>query len=87
MLGHSKIASLIHAVGAVGTLITYYNYMLLFADVADNNGPSALYMPCLFLTIITIIIMLLINIPKWLDKRYQKEHEVAPSIISDDEED
>ncbi len=84
MLGYSKIASCIHAAGAVGTLITYYNYLRMFADIPDNNGPSVLYMPCLFLTIITIIIMLLINLPKWIDKREQKINAKAPSILDND---
>ncbi len=84
MLGHSKIASCIHGVGAVGTLVTYYNYMLMFADIPDNNGPSVLYMPCLFLTIITVIIMLLINLPKWIEKRERRINAKAPSILGND---
>lgn len=85
MLGHSKIASVIHLLGAAGTLVTYYNYMVMFADVPDNNGPSVLYMPCLFLTVLTLVIMLLINLPKWLEKRAAKEQAVAPSILADNE--
>ena len=85
MLGHSKVASVIHGIAAVGTLITYYNYMMMFADVPDNNGPSVLYMPCLFLTIMTVIIMLLINVPKWIEKRIARENAAAPSILADSE--
>ncbi len=85
MLGHSKTASCIHAAGAVGTLVTYYNYMLMFADIPDNNGPSVLYMPCLFLTIITVIIMLLINLPKWIEKRERRINAKAPSILGKDQ--
>lgn len=85
MLGHSKIASGIHLLGAAGTLVTYYNYMIMFADIPDNNGPSVLYLPCLFLTVLTLVIMLLINLPKWLEKRAAREQAVAPSILADDE--
>ena len=42
-----------------------------------------LYMPCLFITVMTIVIMLLINLPKWIDKRVQKANEQAPSILED----
>lgn len=87
MLGHSKIASAVHGVGAVGILVTYYFFMQLFADIPDNNGPSGLYMPLLFLTVITVIIMLLINIPKWADAHAKKANAVAPSILGDEKED
>lgn len=87
MLGHSKTASAVHGVAAVGVLVTYYFYMRLFADVPDNNGPSGLYMPMLFLTVITVIIMLLINIPKWAESRAKKLYAKAPSILGDEKED
>lgn len=86
MLGHSKIASIFHAVGAVGVLLTYYNYMLLFSEIPDNNGPSVLYMPLLFLTVMTVVIMLLINVPKWAEKHAQNVNAVAPSILKDEED-
>lgn len=86
MLGHSKVASIIHTIGAVGILVTYNEYSKFFADIPDNNGPSVLYMPLLFLTIMTITIMLLINVPKWLDKHAQRVNAVAPSILTDEED-
>ena len=82
MMGHSKIASVIHTLGAVGTLITYY---LLFPFFPEGGGPSGLYMPCLFIMVISVIIMMLINVPKWLDKRTARNNEKAPSIIEEDE--
>ena len=85
MLGHSKVASIIHVLAAVCTFVTYYNYMMMFSEIPDNNGPTVLYMPCLFLTVITVVIMLLINLPKWIDKRLQKDRAVAPSIIAESE--
>ncbi|MBD5129317.1 MAG: hypothetical protein HDT43_05280 [Ruminococcaceae bacterium] len=83
MLGHSKIATVIHVIAAAGTLVTYSSYMRMFRDVETSNGPTALYMPCLFITIMTVVIMLLINLPKWIDKRVQKANEQAPSILDD----
>ncbi len=87
MLGYTRIAAAVHAFGSLGTLITYYFFMLLFADVQNNNGPSALYMPCLFITVISVIIVMLIHIPKWLDKKAGRENQTAPSILSNDKED
>lgn len=86
MLGHSKIASIFHAVGAVGVLITYYFYLNLFANIPDNNGPTILYMPLLFLTVLSVVIMLLINVPKWAEKHVEKVNAVAPSILKDEED-
>lgn len=83
MLGHSKTATVIHILAAAGTLVTYSSYMHMFRDVDTGKGPTALYMPCLFITVMTIVIMLLINLPKWIDKHVQKANEQAPSILDD----
>lgn len=83
MMGHSKVATVVHLLALVGTMLTYVNYTNMFKDVPNNNGPTALYMPCIFITIVTVGIMLIINIPKWIDKHTQKENEVAPSILGD----
>lgn len=85
MFGHSKIASVIHVFAAAGTLATYQGYRRLFAEFPELNNTSGLYMPCLFITVITITIMLLINVPKWIEKRVQKLNEKAPSIFDDEE--
>lgn len=82
MFGRSKIATVIHIAAAAGTLVTYHFYTKLFEGF-ESNGPTALYMPCIFITIATIGIMLIINIPKWIDKHVQKENAVAPSILGD----
>lgn len=82
MLGFSKIASAIHTAAAIGTLMAYTRFGKLFAET-QNSGPSGLYMPCLFITVITILIMLLINVPKWIDKGVKKANEEAPSILGD----
>ena len=87
MLGHSKTAAVIHAAAAVGTLVTYVRYDALLSELAEIDGygnPTGLYMPCLFITVITVVIMLLINLPKWLDRRVAKLNEKAPSIFNDE---
>ncbi len=81
MLGHSKTAAAIHIAAATGTLITYSCFTKMFEEFPDTRGPSGLYMPCLFITILTVIIMFLINFPKWLDKQIEQENAAAPSIL------
>jgi len=83
MLGHSKVATAVHILASVGTFVTYSSYMRMFRDVKTTKGPTGLYMPCLFITIMTIVIMLLINLPKWIEKRVSKANEQAPSILDD----
>ncbi len=86
MLGNSKIALMIQTVASVGTFITYSFYNQLFADDPTTNGPSILFMPCLFITLLTLAIMLTIHLPKWFDKRERMLSEEAPSILGEDDE-
>lgn len=86
MLGNSRIATIVHTVAAVGTFITYSAYTQMFRDNPNSTGPSVLYMPCLFITLLTLAIMLVINIPKWFDKRVKMLNEKAPSILGDDDD-
>ncbi len=87
MLGHSKIACAVHIAGFAGSMVTYCLYSAMFADIPDNNGPTVLYMPCIALTVFTVIIMLLINLPIWIEKKVARENAVAPSILSDPPDD
>ncbi len=87
MLGHSRIAAVIDCVAAVGSLVTYYLFVSLAADPDISVGPTMLYMPCVALTVLAVIIAMLINIPKWLEKQAQKANAKAPSIIKEDDED
>lgn len=80
MFGRTKIAAVIHGIAAVGTLITYSYYLKLFEGY-ESNGPTALYMPSLFIAVITLAIMLIINVPKWIEGHIKKVNEVAPSIL------
>lgn len=84
MLGHSRIAAAVHIIASVGTFVTHFAYLNVFRD--QQNGLMGLYMPCLFITVITIVIMLLINLPKWIDKRVSRANEQAPSILGDKNE-
>ncbi len=83
MLGHLKTAAVIHTLATVGTLLTYYRYSLMYADIPDSNGPTGLFMPCIFITMLTIIMMLLVDIPKSIEKHNRKKNEKAPSIFGD----
>lgn len=82
MFGHSRIATVIHLIAAVGTLMTYHYYLKLF-DGFDSNGPTSLYMPSIFIALATVGIMLIIDIPKWLEKHEKKVNEEAPSILGE----
>lgn len=81
MLGHSKTAAVMHGAAAVGTLVTYHYYTLLYEGY-ESNGPTALYMPSLIIAVLTLAIMLIINIPKWIDRKIARDNEQAPSILS-----
>lgn len=81
MLGKSKIATGIHLAALVGTLVANQIFAVLFRDFVGGNPLSGLYLPCVFITILTMAIMLIINIPKVLDAKVQKENAAAPSIF------
>ena len=83
MLGSTKIAAVIHVVASAGTLVTFFRYMELFKDVPDNNAPVWLYMPCLGITVLTVAVTLLTNVPKWRIEQNKKQNEKAPSILGD----
>lgn len=85
MLGHSRIASVIDIIAAAGSLVTYYLFET--SKVADTGStPTPLYMPCVALTVLAVVIAMLINIPKWLEKQAEKANEKAPSIIDDSDD-
>ncbi len=86
MLGHSKIASVIDIIGMAGSLVTYYLFVTNAADPDISVGPTPLYMPSISLTVLAIVIAMLINIPKWLERQAIKANEKAPSILIDDDD-
>ena len=83
MFGHTKTAAAIHIVAAGGTLATYKLFTELYKN-AETNGPTLLYMPSLIITVLSVIIMLAVNVPRWIDRRVREENEKAPSILGDD---
>lgn len=80
----TKTAFVIQLMASVGTLITYKTYLKLLEGY-DATPPTGLFMPSLFITAITLAIVLIVNIPLWIEKRYAKLHEKAPSILGDRE--
>lgn len=82
MFGRSKIATVIHIAAAAGTLTTYSFYTALYEGY-EGNGPTALYMPSLFILVLTVAIMLIINVPKWVQRKIERDNEQAPSILGD----
>ena len=86
-LGFSRIAAGVHTAALVMTLVMYYLYQLVSKTAnLDTAGPAVLYMPCIFIAIITIVIAMVVNIPLWLDKKEEKDKEIAPSILAKDEQ-
>lgn len=86
MLGHSRIASLIDIIAAAGSLVTY-NLFESSKVIDTGSTPTPLYMPCIALTVLAVVIAMLINFPKWLEKQAEKANEKAPSIIDDSDDD
>lgn len=86
MMGHSRIAAVTDIIAAVGSLVTYFLFVTGSADPDISVGPTTLYMPCLSLTVLAVVIAMLINIPKWLDKKAAQAKEKAPSIIQEEDD-
>lgn len=87
ILGRPGIASIVHGAAAVMTLVMYYIFADINAEYGQDisSGPTALYMPSLFILVISVVIFMLVAIPKWIEKREKQLSEKAPSIL--DEED
>ncbi len=86
-LGFSKIAAGVHTVALAMSLAMYYIFGLASKTAnLDTAGPAVIYMPCIFIAIISIIIAVAVNLPLWLDKKEEKDKEIAPSILAKDEQ-
>ncbi len=84
MMGHTKIASVVSTVGFIVVLIIYANFAQLYSAVENSDGPVSMYMPAIFITIITYIIALLSNwnlIKRKLEETSEKKHEDTPSVL------
>lgn len=87
-LGFSRIACCVHGAAAVMLIVMYYLFSLASkASNIDSIGPAMIYMPCLLITLISIAIAMVVNIPLWLDKKAEQDREIAPSILADEKED
>ncbi len=87
ILGKPRVAAITHAAAMAGSLVMYYMFLMLNNQYGADytSGPTGLYMPCIFITIISVIVVMLIHIPKWLEKKAEKDREQAPSILADDD--
>lgn len=82
-----KTASVLSLCGFAGTLFVYSGFAELYKYTEESNGPTELYMPCIFITIIIIIVTVLENADKIkasLDNKHEKENAKAPSIFGSD---
>lgn len=82
-----KTASVLSIAGFVGTLFVYSGFEKLYQYTEGSNGPTELYMPCLFITLLIIVITVLENADKiqaMLDGRREKANAAAPSIFGSD---
>lgn len=83
MLGLYKVALGFHTVGLVTSLVIYGVFQDMYAGIEAQN-PVQLYMPIIFVTIITLAITIIANYKKITDKLSQsgdKKYEAAPSIL------
>ncbi len=86
-LGFSRIAAGVHAVALVMSLVMYYLFGLASTTAnLDTSGPAVIYMPCIFIAILSLAVAAVVHVPQWLDKKAEEDAEVAPSIIVKDEE-
>ncbi len=82
-----KTASVLSLIGFAGTLVVYSGFADLYQHTEGSNGPTELYMPCLFITLFIIIITVLENAGKiqdMLNDKREKQNAAAPSIFGSD---
>lgn len=83
MLKYYKVAMGFHLAGLGSSIYIYSAFENLRQGIEAEN-PAILYMPLIFLAIITIVITLLANygkINEMLNKDKEKEYEAAPSLL------
>ena len=81
-----KTASVMSLIGFIGILVVYTRFADIYSHVENNSGPSELYLPCVFITILILIISVLENtdvIKAKLEKRVEEKNAAAPSIFGD----
>ncbi len=81
-----KTASVLSLLGFGGILYVYARFAELYAGTEGTNGPTELYLPCIFITILILLITAIENRGKlkaYLEKRSAKEEQSAPSIFGE----
>lgn len=82
-----KTASVLSLLGFGGILYVYARFAELYAG-SETNGPTELYLPCIFMTILILLITAIENrgkIKAYLDKKSEDDDRPAPSIFGDSE--
>lgn len=80
-----KTASVLSLLGFGGILYVYARFAVLYAE-SETNGPTELYLPCIFITILILLITVIENrgkIKAYLDKKSEEDDRPAPSIFGD----
>ena len=80
-----KTASVLSLLGFGGILVVYARFAELYAG-SETNGPTELYLPCIFMTILILLITAIENrekIKAYLDKKSADDDRPAPSIFED----
>lgn len=82
-----KTASVLSLLGFGGILYVYARFAELYVG-SETNGPTGLYLPCIFMTILILLITAIENrgrIKAYLDKKSEEDDRPAPSIFGDSE--
>lgn len=83
MLNCYKIALCFHGAGLIVSLFIYGTFQGLYSGIEAQN-PSVLYMPVIFVTLITLAITVIANFRKinaFLSASKEKQYEAAPSVL------
>ena len=83
MLNLYKTAAVFHSVGMVVSFVIYGTFEQLYQGHTDKS-PAALYMPIIFVTLLTIALAVIANwdkITAMLNSNEKKKYEASPSIL------
>lgn len=83
MLKHYKTALCFHGAGLIVSLYIYSVFQGIY-EGKEAQSPAHLYMPIIFVTLITLIITVLANYKNFtakLEAKKEKEYQAAPSIL------
>lgn len=83
MLNLYKIAAVFHTVGMIVSFVIYGTFEQLYQGNTDKS-PATLYMPIIFVTLLTIALAVIANwdkITEKLNSNEKKKYEASPSIL------